>query len=64
MSRLLPGAPRRDRNLTIRLTEEQYAAYVAAAEAVGARTLTAALTGALDQWAAEVTAKKGKRSKP
>lgn len=60
MSNLLRGAKRRDINLTVRVTQQQYTAYRAAAESMGARTLSEAVTSVLDAWAAE-TNKKGRK---
>lgn len=60
--RLLPGADLRH-NLTFRVTTEQHEAYRRAAAAIGARTVSDAITRVLDAWAAEVNARQSKRSK-
>lgn len=44
-------------NITFRATQEQREAYERAADSIGARTLSDAITRALDAWAAEVNAK-------
>jgi uncharacterized protein (DUF1778 family) len=53
MTRLLAGASPA-KNLTFRATTAQRATYERAAAATGARTLSDAITKALDAWAAEV----------